>query len=220
MAPSSNYTLIALLVAFAVVAPSLQHQSAAARDGGVAKLVTAPAPSANGEVVVLHPTASYEIPDLPLPRIIPCPPLFPKIPFIPCYNVAPPPPPPPRPKECWTTLVKSLVPPCSGFLTNNGGACESEAPSRKCCDGVKLFLSGDRSVYDPLCLCHVMNGDVSQLLPAAVDHTCALALVQACLDGVNPQPFSDLCNNDQSIKDEMPPMDLPEPPPPATGNTA
>jgi hypothetical protein len=144
MAPSSNYTLIALLVAFAVVAPSLLHQSAAARDGGAAKAAAAPAPSANGEVV-LHPTASYEIPDLPLPRIIPCPPLFPKIPFIPCYNVTPPaPPPPPRPKECRTTLVKSL-------------------------------------------------------LPAPVNHTRALALVQACLDGVNPQPFSDICNNDQSI---------------------
>jgi hypothetical protein len=77
MAPSSNYTLIALLVAFAVVAPSLLHQSAAARDGGAAKAAAAPAPSANGEVV-LHPTASYEIPDLPLPRIIPCPPLVSK----------------------------------------------------------------------------------------------------------------------------------------------
>jgi len=133
---------------------------------------------------------------------MPCPPLFPKIPFIPCYNVTPPapPPPPPRPTECRTTLAKSLVPACSGFLTNNGGACESsEAPSSKCCDGVHEFFSGDRSVYDPLCLCHVMNGDVSQLLPAPVNHTRALALVQACLDGVNPQPFSDICNNDQSI---------------------
>ena len=61
MAPSSNYTLlVALLVAFAVVAPSLLHQSAAARDGGAAK-----AGGAATSEVALHPTTSYEIPDLP-----------------------------------------------------------------------------------------------------------------------------------------------------------
>jgi len=193
MAPSSNYTLIALLVAFAVVAPSLLHQSAAARDGGAAKAAAAPAPSANGEVV-LHPTASYEIPDLPLPRIIPCPPAFPKIPFIPCYNVTPPAP-PPRPKECKASLVM-LMPLCSGFLTTNS----SKDPSTECCAGVSRFINGgDPSIYAPLCLCHIINGDVNQLLTAPVDHARALSLVQVCL-GIDPKTSTGICNDDQLSK--------------------
>ena len=98
MAPSNKGTLaVALLVAFAVVAPLLPP-SAAARDSGAAKAAPAPAPSVSGDSR-LHPMGLIDdiighIPDLPLPRILPCPPAFPiKIPFIPCRNVTPSPPP-------------------------------------------------------------------------------------------------------------------------------
>ncbi|KAF8692676.1 hypothetical protein HU200_039505 [Digitaria exilis] len=73
MAPSSNSMLLALLVAFAVVAASM-----AARDAAkVAAAAQAPS-SASGEV--LQPMGFFddlghligEIPDLPLPRILPC----------------------------------------------------------------------------------------------------------------------------------------------------
>jgi hypothetical protein len=86
MAARSKCMLIALLVAFAVVAPS-----AAARDEGAVKdAAEALAPSASGEAV--HPMGLIDdiiggiihLPDLPLPRILPCPPPdFPKIPLIP-----------------------------------------------------------------------------------------------------------------------------------------
>ncbi|OEL15784.1 hypothetical protein BAE44_0023197 [Dichanthelium oligosanthes] len=110
MASSNKCTLIVLLVAFAVVAPSLLHPSAAARDGGAAKAAAAPAPSASGEV--LHPTGWFDGFDPPLLRILPCPPAFPiKIPFIPCYNVTPP------VTECRPSLEK-FMPACAGFLTD------------------------------------------------------------------------------------------------------
>ncbi|EER96337.1 uncharacterized protein LOC8059772 [Sorghum bicolor] len=212
MAPSSKYTLIALLVAFAIIAPSLLHQSAAVRDGGATK---APAPSsANGEVV-LHPTATYEIPDLPLPAIIPCPPAFPKIPFIPCYNETPPAP-PPRPMECGPKLVM-LMPSCSGFLTNSS----ISAPGNNCCEAVNRFINvtdSDPNTYDLLCLCHIINGDVNQLLTAPVDHAHALSLLQTCL-GIDPNTASGICNDDE-LREHIPAMDLPKPPTPAPGKKA
>lgn len=49
-----------------------------------------------------------ELPDLPLPRILPCPPAFPKIPLIPCHNVTQEPEHPVA--ECRPALAKYMAP--------------------------------------------------------------------------------------------------------------
>ncbi|KAG2641847.1 hypothetical protein PVAP13_2KG221400 [Panicum virgatum] len=105
----------------------------------------------------------FRIPDLPLPRILPCPPAFPiKIPFLPCRNVTPSPP----VTSCRPGLAK-YMPPCAGFLTSDDSGVPS--PPRKCCDAIEpLFESAS-----PLCLSHVVNGDSGELLPALVNHTRA-----------------------------------------------
>ncbi|WVZ65878.1 hypothetical protein U9M48_015172 [Paspalum notatum var. saurae] len=65
-------------------------------------------------------------------------------------------PPPAQPAECYTSL-SGLATPCSDFLTNPDVA----APAAACCDGL-ASLVGDA----PICLCHVVNGDLNKLLPA------------------------------------------------------
>ncbi|KAF8691659.1 hypothetical protein HU200_040042 [Digitaria exilis] len=212
MAPSM---LIVLLVAFAVVA----SPSMAARD--VAKVAEAPAPSSSasgGGDEVLYPMDLFgdlideigkdigeigkdigNLPDLPLPRILPCPPAFPiKIPFIPCYNVTPPPPPV---TECRTSLTK-YTPPCSGFLTGDDKSSPS-SPPKKCCGAVSSFFRDNSTT--PLCLCRVINGDAGK-----VNHTRALSVLQLCGLGVSPDQVSKICSN--GTKD-IPPMDAPSPPP-------
>jgi hypothetical protein len=80
MAPSDKFLLILLLAAIAVVAPYVPPAEASAAEPKTA----APSPA---DGVVLHPEAEYSIPDMPVPALLPCPPLFPKIPLIPCHNV-------------------------------------------------------------------------------------------------------------------------------------
>ncbi|KAG2633475.1 hypothetical protein PVAP13_2NG143503 [Panicum virgatum] len=208
MAPSNKCTLaIALLVAFAVVAPLLPS-SAAARDGGAAKAAPAPAPSASGDAP-LHPMGLIDdiiglIPDLPLPRILPCPPAFPiKIPFIPCHNVTAPPPPV---TECRPGLAK-YMPPCASFLTSDDSSVPS--PPSKCCHVIKPFFEDGST--SPLCLCHVVNGDAGNLLPAPVNHTRATSLLEQCGYGFTSDNVTDICSNRDFI---IPPMDaVPSPPP-------
>ncbi|CAN6171895.1 unnamed protein product [Urochloa humidicola] len=93
MTTSNTRILITLLIAFAVALPSLFHPSAAAARAEGSATAAAPSPSRES----LQP-AGLNIPDLPLPRILPCPPWFPKIPLIPCFNVTPPPATTNRPK--------------------------------------------------------------------------------------------------------------------------
>jgi hypothetical protein len=188
MAPSNKLTLIALLVAFAVLAPS----AAAIRDGGAAKDAPAPSPSpsAGGEVEddavqpmsvfddilgdILGDIIHFRIPDLPLPRILPCPPAFPvKIPFIPCYNETK------AVAECRSSLAK-YMPPCGGYLTDadNGSA---SAPPKECCNAIRPFFdSHSQSAAPALCLCHVVNGDYGKLLKAPMNNTRADSFLQQC----------------------------------------
>ncbi|CAN6166060.1 unnamed protein product [Urochloa humidicola] len=211
MASSSTFMLICMLVAFAVVAPGLPP-SAAARDGGAAKDVASPAPSTSGEAADVHPMgviddivrAIVDLPDLPLPAILPCPPAFPKIPLLPCYNNTPLRPPV---TECRPGLVKFL-PPCRGFLAS-GSILSSPLP--KCCDGIEPFLA-DYST--PYCFCHIINGDANKLLPAPVNQTRAVNLMQTCGFGTGPDRFwAGVCEDGEENGD-IPPMDAPASPPP------
>ncbi|TKW31854.1 hypothetical protein SEVIR_2G133200v4 [Setaria viridis] len=209
MASSNKHTLIALLVVFAVVAPSLPP-SAAARDGGAAKAAAAPAPSASGKAVhpmdlfddLIHDLIHF---DLPLPQILPCPPVFPKIPFIPCYNYTPPPP----VMECRPSLAK-YMPPCSGFLTDAG--VPFDRSSTNCCGVIQHFFD-DRST-SPSCLCHVLNGDADGILHAPVNHTRALSLLHVCGYAMTPELFPKFCDYS-----DVPPMDAASPPPPLRQGT-
>lgn len=201
MAPSNKFTLIALLVAFAIIATSSLPLSAAARDGGAAKdAAAAPALSAaNGEA--LHPMnfvddiiddiIHFHLPDLPLPRILPCPPDFPiKIPFIPCYNVTK------LVTECRPSLAK-YMPACAGFLTGadgGSGGAPSSLPPSKCCDAINPFFD-DKSTT-PLCLCHVVNGDLGELLPAPMNRTRANSFLQQCGLELTQDQVSEICAND------------------------
>ncbi|CAN6203790.1 unnamed protein product [Urochloa humidicola] len=207
MSPSSIYML---LIAFVVVAPCIPT-SAASRDGGAAKDAAAPAPSASGES--LHPMdliddiirgiVHFHLPDLPVPAILPCPPAFPiKIPLIPCYNYTPQPQPPPV-TECRPSIVKFL-PACARFLTGGG---DVSSPPRKCCDIVHpLFM-------DSLCYCHIFNGDANKLLPAPVNQSRALKLLQHCgYDGITSDDITYICEHGKE-EDEVPPMDSASPPP-------
>nr|CAB3452805.1 unnamed protein product [Digitaria exilis] len=171
--------LLALLVAFAaVVAPSI-----AARPNAAA---AAPAPSSSSDEV-LHPTSLFddighligEIPDLPLPRILPCPPAFPKIPLIPCGK-------PSEVTECRPSLAK-YMPACASFLT--GG---EPSPPKRCCKSVGALV-GDLG-SSSLCVCHVMNGEADRLFQAPVNHTRAISFMELCgYDIIRPEEAPEFC---------------------------
>ncbi|CAL5080086.1 unnamed protein product [Urochloa decumbens] len=175
MAPSNNRFLILLLTAtIAVVAPNLPP-SAAIRAAAAA---AAPSP-ANGEVL----EAEFSIPDLPIPALLPCPPLFPKIPLIPCYKE---PSPPPEIKECRPSLEK-LMRPCAGFLTDSSVF----TPPSECCAAFDPFYK-DKAVL--ACLCHLTNGDVGRLLPAPLNRRRIVPLLISCDFQITPNALSDACD--------------------------
>lgn len=133
MAPSSNYTLIALLVvAFAGI---ILHPTAASRIRGgldmaiAANTDRASAPSQdNGDLL------------------------------------------PPQPRECRPWLERMM--PCASFLTNTS----VYAPEPTCCDGFNAMFTLDTVT----CLCHVVNGDIDQLLPAPMHHMRMEELFSVC----------------------------------------
>ena len=172
--PPNKCFLILFLVPFAMVATMAAI--------GTEASATAAAPSpANG--VVLHPEAEYSIPDLPVPALLHCPPLFPKIPLIPCYNVTPP---PTDPRECRSSL-RSLMP-CAGFLTN----ASVPAPPTACCDGFDPFVA-NRSSAPLLCLCHIATADIARLLPVPMNHTRAASVLEDCGLGLPIDALSRFC---------------------------
>jgi hypothetical protein len=107
-----------------------------------------------------------------------------QIPTIPCYNVTPP---APEVTECRPSLAKLLMPACGGFLAD--GSSVQSSPPKECCNALPTFL-GDSS---PFCLCHVVNGDADELLPAPVNHTRALNIVNECGYNVPPEAVIDVC---------------------------
>nr|CAB3456513.1 unnamed protein product [Digitaria exilis] len=186
MAPSRCHIMISFLVAVAVILPSLHPSTVAGAEGEANKAdAAAAAPSPDGEV--LHPTGrNLNIPDLPLPRILPCPPWFPKIPLIPCYNVTPPP--PPQPRECRSSLRRLM--PCAGFLTN----ASVPAPPNACCDGFDPFFADQSSDAALLCLCHIAS---AELLPAPVNHTRVASVMEECGLGLPIDALSSFCQKQQ-----------------------
>ncbi|CAN6171891.1 unnamed protein product [Urochloa humidicola] len=193
MAPSNNSFLILLLGAIAMAAAANLPPSAAIR-------AAAPSP-ASGKV--LHPADGFTIPDLPIPALLPCPPLFPKIPLIPCYKT---PSPPPEIKECRPSLEK-LMRPCAGFLTNSSVF----VPPSECCAAFDPFYE-DKALL--ACLCHLTNGDIGELLPAPLNRRRIVPLLIACDFQITPNALSDVCDTLKK-EDRIPPMDLASPPPSA-----
>ncbi|CAN6166055.1 unnamed protein product [Urochloa humidicola] len=195
MAPSNYRLLILFLAAIAVAAPNLPPSAA----------IRAAAPSpASGKV--LHPAGGFTIPDLPIPTLLPCPPLFPKIPLIPCYKTSSPPPQPEEIKECRPSLEK-LMRPCAGFLTNSSVF----VPPSECCAAFDTFYE-DKAVL--ACLCHLTNGDIGRLLQAPLNRRRIVPLLISCDFQITPNALSDVCDTLKK-EDRIPPMDLPSPPPSA-----
>lgn len=181
---ASSKIMIALLLAFAVVAATLPP-SAASRAAGF-KPAAAESHEAQAEPV-LHPSAASggsppSTPALPgLPGLTPggligllFPPLGGLVGLI--GDLLRPPqqqpgsPAPPQPTECMTPLMGLL--PCTDYLTN----ITVLTPPGECCDGLKTVISDA-----PICLCHGMNGgDLSSFLPRPIDPVRMLALPLAC----------------------------------------
>ncbi|RCV10683.1 hypothetical protein SETIT_2G128500v2 [Setaria italica] len=110
------------------------------------------------------------------------------------------PPLPPQPRECRPWLMRMM--PCSGFITNSS----VYAPEPTCCDGFNSMFS-----YDTVtCLCHVVNGDVGRLLPAPMIHMRMVELFSVCGHDVPVEILAAACN---MTVDDVPPIDLPSPPP-------
>ncbi|RLN34193.1 pEARLI1-like lipid transfer protein 2 [Panicum miliaceum] len=116
----------------------------------------------------------------------------------PSSGSAAPAPPSPQPAECSTSL--SGLAPCADFLTANATNFLA-APAAACCDGVRSLVKDA-----PVCLCHVMSGDLGEILPAPELRLRAVALPRACGVAV---PFGTLR---QCIRGPVPPMDAPAPP--------
>ncbi|RLM87123.1 uncharacterized protein C2845_PM04G09850 [Panicum miliaceum] len=64
----------------------------------------------------------------------------------------------------------------------------------------------------PLCLCHVVNGDAGELLPAPVNHTHATSLLQQCGFEFTADNVTDICANRDNVF-IIPPMDADPSPP-------
>ncbi|KAF8700742.1 hypothetical protein HU200_034097 [Digitaria exilis] len=165
--------MFAVLLILATVATTL-YPSSAAR----VQLAEDPAAPATPQ-----PPAFWR-PRVPLPSL-PCIPGLPRPWFLPPCDAsssaaapASPSPPatstPPTPAECHTSL-SGMATSCEGFLTAN--ATDVSPPAAACCDAVKSLVQGA-----PVCLCHVYNGDLAKIMPAAahVRLLRAVALPRVC----------------------------------------
>ena len=83
------------------------------------------------------------------------------------------PPCPPPPAECYTSL--SGLMPCVDFLTHTG-VPPAPPPTSACCDGLRSLVTDA-----PICLCHVVNGDINELLPTPMIPVRMVALPRLCV---------------------------------------
>ncbi|CAN6211569.1 unnamed protein product [Urochloa humidicola] len=201
MSPSK--VTIAFFLILAAVAATL-HPSSAARVQ-LAEEEAAPQPPFFWRPRVplppLPPLPSFPcIPGLPRPRFLP-----------PCDGsspssgggATPAAPAPPQPAECGTSV--SPLTACADFLTFNATAGRRSLPAppaAACCDAVKALVKDA-----PVCLCHVVNGDLAKLLPAPMLRLRAMALPRVCGAAVPFGTFS------QCIRGPVPPMDAAPAPP-------
>jgi hypothetical protein len=137
--------------------------------------------------------ASFMMPDFPCGLV----PFLPQILVDLCHAffsvlTPPTPSPPPEKNECRSSLTKKFVPSCGAFLTNSSVS----APSRACCKGIHSFYDGSTT---PFCLCHVANGDISQLLPAPVTNpTRGVDVLVACKINLTAQEITEICDKDST----------------------
>nr|CAB3502498.1 unnamed protein product [Digitaria exilis] len=61
--------------------------------------------------------------------------------------------------------------PCMDFFTD----ADVKAPSGSCCKGLQALVDGE-----PICLCHAMNGDIDNLMPASTDFSRVADLPSTC----------------------------------------
>nr|CAB3464868.1 unnamed protein product [Digitaria exilis] len=223
---ASSSKLLALFLAFAVAAAALQPSEAArvvqshqrcncnppvapgshepekvalqADAGGVPSQTTTPPAGV--------PTGAGQLPPGLLPAILGL--LFPPLggiigllqPLIPAPgSTTPPQQQQQQPTECMTPLQSMAA--CTGYLTNLTVA----APPSECCDGVRAVVRDA-----PICLCHGINGGMSQFLPSPVDPLRMAVLPLAC-GTVLPIQTLLMCNSQQ-----VPPIMPPAPATPAT----
>ncbi|CAN6211567.1 unnamed protein product [Urochloa humidicola] len=81
--------------------------------------------------------------------------------------------------------------PCMDFFTDAGVA----APSSSCCKGLESLVDGAA-----ICLCHAMNGDIDNYMPASTDFsrvsdlpsTCGVALPVETLSMCSTEPVPPL----------------------------
>ncbi|KAL6871487.1 hypothetical protein ACP4OV_014316 [Aristida adscensionis] len=116
------------------------------------------------------------------------------------------PPLPPQPTEC-RPLLMPMVPPCAGFLTNSS---VYDLPSG-CCDAFNAMRNPEKVT----CVCHVVNGDIAQLLPAPLHHSRLGEMFLLCGLGLPVETLAQTCKSTA-----IPPMDAASPPPLAPWNKA
>ncbi|KAJ1292157.1 hypothetical protein BS78_02G370700 [Paspalum vaginatum] len=138
----------------------------------------------------LQPSAAFSL----IPPIFPCIPGLPRIPLLPCVE----PPPVKEPTECRSHLMKMM--PCAGYLTNSSVM----VPPITCCEGFSQ-ISNDGAA---ICYCHVVNGDIGQLLPAPMNFERMFSLTDKCSMSFSLEALAQHCDGDGA-----PPMTLPGPPP-------
>uniref|UniRef100_A0A0E0E5E4 Bifunctional inhibitor/plant lipid transfer protein/seed storage helical domain-containing protein n=1 Tax=Oryza meridionalis TaxID=40149 RepID=A0A0E0E5E4_9ORYZ len=102
-----------------------------------------PHPSSPGA----SPSSGFQF---PFPFPFPSSPVSPPSQPSPASPAAPAPPSPPQPKECLTPLLSMMS--CADYLTNSS----AQTPPGTCCEGFKSLVS-----TAPICLCHGINGDLS-----------------------------------------------------------
>ncbi|KAL6639391.1 hypothetical protein ACP70R_023121 [Stipagrostis hirtigluma subsp. patula] len=194
MAPSHNYIMITLFVAFTMVAPTVQPSAAATRVEVAAKAWVmgqavdpeaaenpAAAPASDDDVDADDGDGDGDGDFLP--------------------------PLPPQPAECRSSLMP-MVPYCTGFLTNSSVF----EPPTTCCDGFNSIRTPEKAT----CMCHVANGDIAELLPTPLHHMRLVELFSVCGLDIRVDIVAALCN----LSDGIPPMDPPGTPPPAPRDNA